>query len=320
MNVPALLIAAGIGVAFFAAEYAWYYQPQLINPDVVLDLFSTEHVKARAAVRRVLTDPASAQFSTLRSVEAGASRYVCGAVKAKDKSGQLAEAAFVYAVAVDFARIDDNEGRITQQRSVFKSCPMADEETIAQQDMAMPPGALSMAKTMQKVVPNVAPPSVSTLTKLAPSAAQGSPGGTTEQQLRQFVGQTTTGVSVHEDGQRGGQQGALHASPTGEGARPNESTWRADQPPAAWPIFPLDHPLARPTRKRTPAEVFALSRDVEQRWEKSRSSANARMRPSAEEIQETCRALLTIDPKDKEYPKAWAAFVRLRKIDRDTVG
>ncbi|MGY8679849.1 hypothetical protein Q2941_18915 [Bradyrhizobium sp. UFLA05-153] len=320
MNVPALLIATSIGAAFLAAEYVWYYQPQLINPDLVLNLFSIDHMKARAAVRRVLIDPASAQFGTLRSVEAGASRYVCGAVKARDKSGQPAEAAFVYAVAVDFARIDDNDGRITQQRTKFQSCPLANEETIAQQDTAIPAGALSMAKTVQKIVPNVGSPSVSTPTKLAPSAAQGSAGGTMEQQLRQFVGQTTNGVSVQEDEQRGGQQGALHASPAGEGARHDESAWRVDQPPDAWPIFPPDHPLARPTRKRAPVEVLALARDVEERWEKSRSSGNARMRPSSEDIQEACRALLTIDPKDKKYPKAWAAFVRLRKVDRDMVG
>jgi hypothetical protein len=41
------------------------------------------------------------------------------------------------------------------------------------------------------------------------------------------------------------------------------------------------------------------------------------MRPSAEDIDEACRALLSIDPKDTEYPKAWAAFTRLQKISRD---
>ena len=62
--------------------------------------------------------------------------------------------------------------------------------------------------------------------------------------------------------------------------------------------------------------AMALAKDIEDRWEQSRYG-DTKGRPSADEIQEACRALLTIDPKDNEFPKAWAAFVRLRKIERE---
>ena len=114
-----------------------------------------------------------------------------------------------------------------------------------------------------------------------------------------------------------GAVGGKDASPAVEASLGNERDWRADRPPVAWPIFPLDHPLARSTRKRTAAEALALAKDVEERWDQAKSSANAKIRPASEEIKEACRALMSIDPRDKEYPKAWAAFVRLRKIDRE---
>ena len=95
----------------------------------------------------------------------------------------------------------------------------------------------------------------------------------------------------------------------------NESDWRSDRPPAAWPSFPFDHPLAKWAPKRSTALALALAKDVEERWEQSRYG-NAKGRPSPDEILDASRALLTIDPKDSEYSKAWAAFVRLRKIDR----
>lgn len=85
MNFPAALISAGLGAAFLAAELTFYYQPAWINPDYALGLiFSMRHSKARTAVSRLLINPQSAEFSTLRSVEENAAKYVCGAVKAKD--------------------------------------------------------------------------------------------------------------------------------------------------------------------------------------------------------------------------------------------
>src|ERR1700761_5984279 len=103
VNIPTLLIAAAICVAFFAAEYRWFYQPDMIKPEVAFDFLSTEHMKARAAVRHRLINPGSAQFGELRSVDSEGARFVCGGVKARDKSGAFDGAAFVSSVAVDFA-------------------------------------------------------------------------------------------------------------------------------------------------------------------------------------------------------------------------
>jgi hypothetical protein len=49
--------------------------------------------------------------------------------------------------------------------------------------------------------------------------------------------------------------------------RTKESEWRNEQPPATWPIFPSDHPLAKSAQKRTTAQ--ALAKDLEDRWDQS---------------------------------------------------
>ena len=36
MNVPAAIIATGLGVAFFAAELVFYFQPSWMNADYVM--------------------------------------------------------------------------------------------------------------------------------------------------------------------------------------------------------------------------------------------------------------------------------------------
>jgi len=122
---------------------------------------------------------------------------------------------------------------------------------------------------------------------------------------------SSSGSTAHS-----GSTGAPQGSSTFTASLGNESEWRSDRPPAAWPSFPFDHPLAKWVQKRSTGLAFALAKDIEERWEQSRNG-NAKARPSPDEIQEACRALLTIDPKDNEFPKAWASFVRLRKIERD---
>ncbi|AMA57016.1 hypothetical protein [Bradyrhizobium sp. CCGE-LA001] len=304
MNVPGFLIAVGFGAAFFAAECVWYYQPAFINPDFVLSTFSSEHAKARAAVRHALIDPATATFSTLRSVKSDAARYVCGGVKARDKSGQFVDVAFVYTVAIDFARIDD-DGRVTHQRSGYRPCPTEDDK-VAQQRPALSPGA-SIVKTVQKAAPDVRTSVAPALTTAAASSGGSSSGGTMEQQVRELAARTVPADAGNGKGQ--------NPSATREAAK--ESERRADQPPAAWPTFPPDHALARSTRKRTPSEALALAKEVEDRWKKAETAADISMRPSPAEIDEACRALLTIDSKDAQYPNAWAAFARLQKMRRD---
>lgn len=313
MNVSALLVAAGVGAAFLAAEYEFYYQPHLIEVEVdaVWSMFRSDHGKARAAVSRMLIKPDSAVFSGLRTVEADAGRHVCGAVKAMDEDQHYVEAAFVYTVANDFARVDD-DGRITSQYSAYKPCPAEKGDKIADQKTLISPGALSMIKTVQKVVPKADPSTLSTLTALGPSGQEGISGGTMEGQLRQLAGQPAAGAEGAGSAPSSNQ--AVHAS------LEDELNWRSDQPPAAWPTFSSGHPLAKPTEKRTTAQALALAKHVEDRWKQSRSSGKETLRPSSDEVNEACRALLTIDPKDRDYPKAWAAFVRLRKIDREIAG
>ncbi|MEY9414278.1 hypothetical protein ABIF69_000720 [Bradyrhizobium japonicum] len=101
----------------------------------------------------MLIDPNSAKFSALRSVEADAARYVCGAVNARDKSGQSIDAAFVYTLAVDFARIDD-DGRITQLRSGFRPCP-TENDKVAQQKPACCPSRKPFSRSLRRPAPQL---------------------------------------------------------------------------------------------------------------------------------------------------------------------
>src|ERR1700740_2271244 len=155
MNVPALLIAVGIGTVFLVAEYELYYQPHFIEVEVdaFWSMFRTEHGKARAAVSRRLIKPDTAVFSGLKTVEADAARYVCGSVKAMDEGKQYMQTAFVYTVANDSARIDDDHGRITSQPSAYKPCPVEEGDKIAGDKTPISPGAVSMIKAAQKIVP-----------------------------------------------------------------------------------------------------------------------------------------------------------------------
>jgi hypothetical protein len=182
MNIPAAVISAGLGAALFAAGSIFYYQPSLIKPDYAWDvIFTTNHSKARAAVLRLLINPASAEFSVLRSVEVDAAKYVCGDVKAKDKSGYYAEyRAFVYTAAIDFARIDD-DGRIAQKHDAFKTCPISEEEKAAQQKMLISPGTLSMVKAIQKVIPTNDPSTLSTMASQMSAGGERSSGATMQQ-------------------------------------------------------------------------------------------------------------------------------------------
>lgn len=335
MNIRATLISTALGTAFFAAGYTFYIQPPAFITDYVLPILSPNHAKARAAVTRLLLNPASAQFAPLRTVEVKAAKYVCGNVNAKDESGSYAGYhAFVYTVSVDFARIDD-EGRISQKHAAFSACPATDEEKVAQQKMAISPGALGLVKAIQKTIP--ASDDTSPLSQMASQMSapdNNSSGASMQQQLGQLAGDpvregSNGGTSGREsskvgmsgpEGSKGGtsgREGSKGGTPgTAASDNKNESEWRSDRPPAAWPTFPPDHPLARPAANLTPAQAIGFAKDVEERWEEAKSG-NAKARPSSEEIKEACRALLAIDPKNDRYPKAWAAFVRLRKIDRD---
>jgi hypothetical protein len=303
MNIPAALISASLGAAFFAAGLAYYIQPSLfMTDDALLAMLAPNHSNARAAVLRLLFHPASAQFDLLRTVDADAAKYVCGNVNAKDEAGSYAGYhAFVYTVAVDFARIDD-DGRIAQRHAAFSACPISDEEKLAQQQASISSGAPSLVKAVQKHMPASGDPS--TLSKMAsqmPAPDKRSSGAPMEHQLGQLGGPVREGSKDVRSGIR---------------APDNTREWRSDQPPAAWPTFRPDHAPARPAAIRTPAEAIALAKDVEDRWEESKAG-NTKVRPSSDEIKEACRALLAISPKDNRFLEAWGVFVRLYKIDHD---
>jgi hypothetical protein len=320
MNVPAAIIAASLGAVFFAAELTFYLQPAWINSDYLMGvIFSSNHSKARVAVSRLLVNPESAKFGELRTVEAEKAKFVCGAVKAKDRAGYYAEAReFVYTVATDAARIDD-DGWIAKKHASFRPCPVAEEQP---QKL---PDAVSMVKAIEKAVPSAASSALSTMASKMPAESRGASSASLEQQVGKMADKMTGGplpgsqpgsASLPGSGARSGSAGQQPAN-SFMAALGNESEWRGDRPPAAWPSFPFDHPLAKWAQKRTAGLALALAKDVEDRWEQSRHG-DTRGRPSADEVQEACRALLTINPQDHEFPKAWAAFVRLRKIERDT--
>ncbi len=158
MNIPAAIISVVFGAALFAGMNAFHYRPSLVTPDYSLGMiFATKHSKARTAVTRLLIDPASADFSALRSVEEDAAEYVCGTVRAKDKSGHYVEyRAFVYTVTTDLARIDD-DGRIAHRHGAFRRCPISEEEDVALRKMPIMPGTASMAKAIQTIMPTADP-------------------------------------------------------------------------------------------------------------------------------------------------------------------
>ncbi len=151
--------------------------------------FATKHSKARAAVTRLLIDPASADFSALRSVQDDGTAYVCGTVRARDKSGRYAEYRdFVYAVAVDLASIDDN-GRIAHRHRAFTKCPISEEEDVALRKTPTTLDTASMAKTIQTILPTADPSILSTMMPDISAGGAKSSGGNLEQQTRQMASQ-----------------------------------------------------------------------------------------------------------------------------------
>jgi len=98
-----------------------------------------------------LIDPSSAEFERLRSVQVDDAKYVCGNVRAKDRTGAYSgHRPFVYTVSIDFARIDD-DGTIAQRHDAYRVCPVsAEDEKIAQQKMTVSPGALQAVKECRR--------------------------------------------------------------------------------------------------------------------------------------------------------------------------
>jgi hypothetical protein len=309
MNLAAATIAGGIGTIFFAAASVFYYQPSFIKPDKVIDaVLTTNQSKARTAVSRLLLNPSSAEFDGLRSVEADGKKYVCGSVRAKDRSGAYVEhRAFVYTVAIDFARIDD-DGTIAQRHDAYRTCPVTvEEEKVAQMRMGVSPGAMAAVKTIQKALPGADTTALSGLAGGPSNVSTGGVGGTMQQQLQHFAGQ--------QPASSGGQEGGSFKVASAQPVVGEEANWQQGKPPAAWPVFAPGDELSKPAPKRSNAEALALAKGVEDRWALHKSG-NA-PRPSLQEIRDAERGLLAIDAKGPDFREAWAAFVRLRAIERE---
>jgi hypothetical protein len=302
MNLPAALIAVGIGGVFFALEVAFPYRPDVPQVDLA-EVLASDHSRARAAVARLLHNPNSAQFSGLLSVDARADKFVCGAVSSKDKSGSyVGPRAFVYTASIDFARIDD-DGQIAALHAPYRPCPLPETEKPAQKPSASSP-AMALARKALDTLP------------------QGS--GDMRQDLsvmQQATSEANISAKTGSPSVRGAGQLAALSPPSQTGSSAinlgvNNQGERRETPPTTWPTFPPDDPLAKPAIKRTNADAVALASDIEQRWSNA-EAGRSRSKPSTAEIQEALRALLAIDPKSQEFPKAWALFVRLRQIDRE---
>ena len=61
MKLPAAFLSAAVGAVFFAVASLFYYQPAFMK-DSLERILNTNHSKARAAVLRLLFNPASAEF------------------------------------------------------------------------------------------------------------------------------------------------------------------------------------------------------------------------------------------------------------------
>jgi hypothetical protein len=95
----------------------------------------------------------------------------------------------------------------------------------------------------------------------------------------------------------------------------NESSWRPDNVPAAWPKFTV-LPNEKPLPSKTDVQKLALANDVLARWQ-SYKDGKTKLRPTMKESGQSISYLLTIDPKSPMFQGAWASFIQLRRVDRE---
>jgi hypothetical protein len=117
------------------------------------------------------------------------------------------------------------------------------------------------------------------------------------------------------DGLQETTEASAVSAPQTRGDESDASNWDGTRPPLDWPKFSVV-PGQPPLSKRTSEEKLALAQAVENRWNEFKSGRSKRavtMRESSEAI----RSITTISSSAPQFPKAWALFVRLRKIDRE---
>jgi hypothetical protein len=320
MNKIAAIIAVGIGGSFMAVQLMFPQQMLgLVSFSWVDDYMAGDQARARSAVYKLLIDPQSAGFQDLRTVESGKAKFVCGKVNSKDKSGVYAgHRAFVYERAGDVAHVDD-DGRIVKVSAVFRPCPVPEDGAPPPQVITISPEAMAVAGKILKALPTIETQAVPPVAAVALGSGGGSAGagrsGGSIQSGAQSLAQSVPQLDRKPSGQGAGNTEA-RAKPASEASRENERDWRGDRPPAAWPVFAADDPLAKPATKRSNAETLALASEIDKRWT-NLDAGRSKAKPSMAETREALRALLAIDPASKEFPQAWTLFVQLRKIDRD---
>jgi hypothetical protein len=303
MNIVAAAISGLFGTALLATGIIVPYYPEIFGPGGSLEtLLARDQSKARAAVSQLLINPNSAKFDAMRTVELHKAKYVCGKVDGKDSSGSYAgQRAFVYDVTSDFAAIDD-DGHIARPHYRFKPCPVPEDGKPA-------PVAVDSDKANQV---------------LGGSPKAGVQSRSSRQSSSDATGRPGVSQGLEQRSSNSGQNSARQPSPV-EGAQTNstfltatladEKEWRGERPPAAWPKFPADDPLSKPTTKLTNSEAIELASEMESRWKRFETGKST-THPSVSEIEEDLRALLAIREQSSEFPQAWASFVRLRKIHR----
>ncbi|MGY3366129.1 hypothetical protein ACVWZL_003254 [Bradyrhizobium sp. GM2.4] len=91
----------------------------------------------------------------------------------------------------------------------------------------------------------------------------------------------------------------------------NESSWRPDNLPVAWPAF-----AKLPDEKALPAKPTKTKIDsansIVMRWE-AYTAGKAKDFPSSSEASSAIKYMLTIDRADPTFPEAWASFIKLRQ-------
>jgi hypothetical protein len=95
----------------------------------------------------------------------------------------------------------------------------------------------------------------------------------------------------------------------------NESSWRSDNVPAAWPKFSVV-PNEKPLPPKTDVQKLALAKDLLSRWQ-SYKAGKTKLRPTTNESDIAISYLLSIDPKSPVFHGAWASFIQLRRVDRE---
>jgi hypothetical protein len=101
-------------------------------------------------------------------------------------------------------------------------------------------------------------------------------------------------------------------------ASPREAKWDEANPPPDWPKFTVIPGKPKP-KPRSPDQALSTALNIEKRWADYRSGKTKKP-VTLVENGNAIEGLVMIKSTSPQYPQAWAAFVRLRKLDREIVG